>query len=432
MAIKDSDAVDPSLSFESHIVPEFITDNATPASLRPHSLSEYYVDGGLVPAASPQNDNIPTSGAISFSDFYGAVNVISVTFFEDPTDTDNNFYIDNNGDSAVVSKGTYVNLYDIADTFIPNVSGEQNVPFEFIIDSDACFNNSIQTGGYFADLTIINKGIIAGRGGDGAGYLESVQDGTSAIRILHNSNKITINNLNGAYIAGGGGGGDQVRVSGVIDAVYFAARGGGGGGWNGGNGGRGFTAVGAGTGGPLGGTGVVIKSKSDNSSGNDGIVSLQGSSNNSPARVSSPATGGQAGGGGGAAVIAQFTSGSSFYNKSTASSGGGGGNKITATASGGGPGAVNRPSSGNRQELGSFGAEGGSNDSAGGTAGTFIFSGIFSTDNVTGQIGGGGGWGAAGGGDTPGDGGKAVERTGTVTTLTYTTGPGTYYGTKDT
>lgn len=40
-------------------------------------LSEYY-KGGRVPF-SPLNANVPTSGAISLSDFYGATNVVSVT-----------------------------------------------------------------------------------------------------------------------------------------------------------------------------------------------------------------------------------------------------------------------------------------------------------------------------------------------------------------
>ena len=39
----------------------------------PHSLSEYYKGGGLVGNHS-NNPNIPTSGAISFSNFYGANN----------------------------------------------------------------------------------------------------------------------------------------------------------------------------------------------------------------------------------------------------------------------------------------------------------------------------------------------------------------------
>lgn len=41
----------------------------------PHSMSEFYRGGGTVPDA-PANSSIPTSGAISFSQFYSAANII--------------------------------------------------------------------------------------------------------------------------------------------------------------------------------------------------------------------------------------------------------------------------------------------------------------------------------------------------------------------
>ena len=41
----------------------------------PHSLSEYYRNGGLTTA---NNTNVPTSGAIDFADFYGAVASIDI------------------------------------------------------------------------------------------------------------------------------------------------------------------------------------------------------------------------------------------------------------------------------------------------------------------------------------------------------------------
>lgn len=37
----------------------------------PHSLNEYYRGGGLVPDI-PANNNVPTSGTIGLSNFYGA------------------------------------------------------------------------------------------------------------------------------------------------------------------------------------------------------------------------------------------------------------------------------------------------------------------------------------------------------------------------
>jgi hypothetical protein len=414
MAIKsDSAGGLTTLSFESHIVPEFITDNATPSSLRPHSLSEYYVDGGLVPAASPQNDNIPTSGTIQFSDFYGAVNVIKVEIFEDKSNINNNFYLNKDGDSVTLSKFLSPNLYNIADTFIPTVAGEQNVPFDFIIDSDACFNNSIQTGGYFNSLTITNKGIIAGRGGTGGSNGGTGQAGNAGIRIAFNSNKIVIDNRQGGYIAGGGGGGG----GGTLSNYGSTARAGGGGGWNGGNGG-GCQTSGPGHGTTAsGGSPQVIKSKSDNSSGSSG-TNIRTSNLGFNFGNLTNAGGGQAGGGSGGAIVARstFTDGSPTLYGAGAGSGGGGGNKITVTASFGTGGTGN--SSFAREKEDRDGSDGGSNSNGGGS----------------GYSGGGGGWGAAGGNGTASGGaaGKAVQRTGTVTTLTYTTGTGTYYGTKDT
>jgi len=43
----------------------------------PHSLSEYYKNGGLV-GNHANNPNVPTSGTISFSNFYGANNTAPV------------------------------------------------------------------------------------------------------------------------------------------------------------------------------------------------------------------------------------------------------------------------------------------------------------------------------------------------------------------
>jgi len=45
----------------------------------PHSLSEYYRGGDLVPE-SPTNSNVPTEGEISLSDFYGAVSTVVLTY----------------------------------------------------------------------------------------------------------------------------------------------------------------------------------------------------------------------------------------------------------------------------------------------------------------------------------------------------------------
>ena len=67
MAIKSSGI----LSLESNIVNEF-------GGARPHSLSEYYKGGALVTVSS-LNANIPTSGPISFSNFYNSSRFFSAS-----------------------------------------------------------------------------------------------------------------------------------------------------------------------------------------------------------------------------------------------------------------------------------------------------------------------------------------------------------------
>ena len=46
----------------------------------PHSISEYYAGGGLVPAGtSGTNGPVPSSGQIAFSNFYGTSNYVAPT-----------------------------------------------------------------------------------------------------------------------------------------------------------------------------------------------------------------------------------------------------------------------------------------------------------------------------------------------------------------
>lgn len=67
MAVKSSG----SLSFNTDIVGEF-------GGSTPHSLSEYYRGGANVPSGVT---DVPTSGAINFSDFYGTSNAVDITYY---------------------------------------------------------------------------------------------------------------------------------------------------------------------------------------------------------------------------------------------------------------------------------------------------------------------------------------------------------------
>ena len=66
MAVKSSG----SLSFNTDIVGEF-------GGSTPHSLSEYYSGGDNVPSGVT---DVPSSGAIDFSDFYGTSKTVTVTY----------------------------------------------------------------------------------------------------------------------------------------------------------------------------------------------------------------------------------------------------------------------------------------------------------------------------------------------------------------
>jgi len=244
-----------SLSITTDIAAEF-------GGVAPHSISEFYDGAGLVPAGA--NPNIPSSGAVSFSNFYGAVNVITISII-------NNQY-DSNGTLVDLDMNGTLNLFEIANKTIGSNAGNNiTVPFVFKFDSDTVFNNSIQFGGTFSDITIENNGIIAGRGGHGAplspaaytkinyGNGVTTHRGNAAIWIDSDQTKVEIVNLEKGFIAGGG---NQAQfgnnfISDKVDQILIAntdaymgpssAKGwqGWGGGWNGGRGGYGRAEVSA-------------------------------------------------------------------------------------------------------------------------------------------------------------------------------------------
>jgi len=145
----------------------------------PHSLSEYYRDGGEVPS---NNTNVPTSSTISLSNFYDAVNEIIVT----------------------VSSGT--TNYSCSTAFGSHWTSA--VPKRLII------NSGVTVGGTGANPALTIEGSMAGtfivqNAGTITGYGGAAQGGTggSAVKVLtDNSSGITFNNT-GSLQAGGGGGG---------------------------------------------------------------------------------------------------------------------------------------------------------------------------------------------------------------------------------
>lgn len=247
------------------------------------------------------------------------------------------------------------------------------------------------------DATIINKGKIIGRGGDGADAGGSTgQDGGPAIVIA--ASGVTIQNNSGAYIAGGGGGGGSSN---------WGAGGGGAGGGKGGNSNTRHDTM-------EGGLGGVINSIGGGDVGDDGeswgSPYIDYNYGGSDGGSGDPrGQGGGAGGGGGAAI----DTGSS--NGQYGGAGGGGGRVLPGSGGTGG------------DRSGSFRSadpEGGD----GGLGGNVGDNGLGTYGGEDGG-GGGGGWGAAGGtgagGGAGGAGGPAIKSYG----LTYSlTNNGTIYG----
>lgn len=188
----------------------------------PHSMSEFYRGGGKVPDA---NTNIPTSGQISFSNFYGATNrvVAEITISSNQQN-----YVFNPQKLASYSAG-------ITDAVIYINEG-------VYIWSDSTFSPALTISGWNNNDTVkvVNKGFIIGKGGQGAdmtynntsgGTAYSVgTNGGPAIKVIGSLLTAYDNTWPTAYIAGGGGGGAAMYVAGL-----YACGGGGAGGGRGGN-----------------------------------------------------------------------------------------------------------------------------------------------------------------------------------------------------
>jgi len=139
----------------------------------PHSLSEYYRNGGLV---SSNNTSVPTSGTISMSNFYGAVNEIGIT------------------------QGSATNI-NLSTVFGGNWSS--SVPKRLTINSGTTIGGSGAVAmtipsGMGGTLIIDNAGLIVGFGG-------AANSGAGGTAISNATSGVTINNT--GTIAGGGGGG---------------------------------------------------------------------------------------------------------------------------------------------------------------------------------------------------------------------------------
>jgi len=196
----------------------------------PHSLSEYYRGGGLVPNV-PANAAIPTSGQIAIGNFYGATNRISVPLTLAGNAYNYNVYA-NRGPAYVAG------ISDVVVTVNPGVTIGSTSTGAYAMLVPSAFNPG-------DTITIVNGGVIQGMGGAGGNgayptFASAGAGGGNAVYV----NRPTIITNNGTLAGGGGGGGGGGASSTLRYKAPNSFGGGGGGG-----GGAGFNGGAAGAGG---------------------------------------------------------------------------------------------------------------------------------------------------------------------------------------
>lgn len=284
----------------------------------PIGTDEYYRGGSYV---TSNNTSVPTSGAISFSNFYGG----SATWY-----------------GTISTNQKELNLATWA-----TAQGWAGQPANITIAagvyiwSDNTSIPALTTGNFAAGLTIINNGYIMGKGGE-------VSAGGPAISLGCNT---TIDNTNtSAYIGGGGGAGGNALITLVGDfgTFYVGAFGGGGAG-----GGRGAAPVG-GVSSPYVAAGAIGASGSNGNAGTDGDSSTGyynvaygggggrvfpgtgGAGGSGTVNTNTYGRGGSSGGGGGGAYNSKITGTGGTGGSGSAAGGNGSNNTSTYSAGGGG------------------------------------------------------------------------------------------------
>jgi hypothetical protein len=257
----------------------------------PHSISEYYRGGGLVPN-TPANAAIPTSGTIALGNFYGAVNRAVYTIIIS-ADTQNYDTYTNRGPTYIAGSS------DITYQINPGVTvGSSTIPaYALLVPSAFSPTDTVP---------IVNNGAVRGAGGTGGsggsttGATTPGNPGLSGGNAIYVNRPTTITN-NNTVAGGGGGGGGGRATSGIQPAVKgprFIRAGGGGGG-----GGAGAVVGAGGAGGIVPAPGPGPSFGFPGSPGSPGTATTGGAggaggSNTSPAGPAGP---GGSGGGAGAA-----------------------------------------------------------------------------------------------------------------------------------
>ena len=150
----------------------------------PHSLNEFYA-GGSAGVTSGGAPNVPSSGEISFDDFYSAANQITVTISSNATNQNASTLFGSNYSSSIPKVLVINSGVEVGATSLSNYA--LNIP-----------------SGMGGTLNIQNSGTISGAGGDGGGANSNGTDGGHAVFVA--SSGVTVTN-SGTIRGGGGGGG---------------------------------------------------------------------------------------------------------------------------------------------------------------------------------------------------------------------------------
>ena len=166
-----------------------LTDIATEfGDTAPHSMSEFYRGGGKVPD-SAGNSNVAASGALNVGGFYNAANRVAIALAI-ASDTQNYDLFTNKGGSYVAGTS------DITLTVNSGVNVGSSSTGTYALSIPSAFDAG-------DSISIVNNGVIIGRGGNGGANRGAGGTGGNAVYVARAT---TITN-NGTIASGGGGGG---------------------------------------------------------------------------------------------------------------------------------------------------------------------------------------------------------------------------------
>jgi len=194
----------------------------------PIGLNEYYRGGPFVPVSSG-TVNIPSSGTIAVSNFYGSTDRIAIPLSIATPTYNYNVYT-----QAIANPNYVAGISDTTVTVAPGVQVGSTSTATYAMQVPNTFNPN-------DTVTIVNNGVIQGRGGNGgAGRVGSATGGAGLAggNALYVNRPTTIQN-NSVIAGGGGGGGGASGTTPDKGPTYTGGGGGGGAGYDGGTGGGG-------------------------------------------------------------------------------------------------------------------------------------------------------------------------------------------------